>query len=80
MSGTLPSYEVLVFIHVIKNDEAVFGNEMTSVVKREAEYYGVPGGSKVNFTVQCKLFYVQRKIIFVRRKLFYVQRHSKYYF
>ena len=26
-------------IHVIKNDEAVFGNEMSSVVKREAEFY-----------------------------------------
>ena len=28
-----------VLIHVIKNDETDFGNEMSSVVKRESEYY-----------------------------------------
>ena len=33
MSDALPSYEVL--IHVIKNDEVGFGNEMSSVVRRE---------------------------------------------
>ena len=31
-----------VLIHVIKNDETVFCNEMSSVLKREAEFY-IPG-------------------------------------
>ena len=30
---------LFVLIHVVKKDEAVFGNEMSSVVKREAEFY-----------------------------------------